>query len=114
MSKKTVRKVKKRNNQINITKGKVPSANRPTKQTMVGMARQINRTKTRRYMLCGVGCLISMQLVKFVAYDFIYVGNETPGGMVFLIFIYLQTGLMLGSLGFFVASALAYLRSLKS
>ena len=99
MSKKRTRRVKRRSEGVNLTKGKARLKS--------------NRTKTRRYIIYGFGCLVLMQLVKFIVYNYIYVGSETPGGMAFLVVIYLQTGLMIGSLGFFAASAIAYLRSLK-
>lgn len=113
MSKKRTRRVKRRSEGVNLTKGKARLKSKPSKQQMVAAARQLNRTKTRRYIIYGFGCLVLMQLVKFIVYNYIYVGSETPGGMAFLVVIYLQTGLMIGSLGFFAASAIAYLRSLK-
>lgn len=113
MSRKTARKVRRRNNQVNLTKGKAKIKSKPSRQQMVAAARQLNRTKTRRYIVYGVGCILFMQLVKYFVYNFIYVGQETPGGIAFLIIIYLQTGLMVASLGFFAAAAIAYLRSLR-
>lgn len=112
-TKRTVRKVKHRSGQVNITKGKVRLKSKPSKKQVIAAARQLNRTKTRRYIVYGVGSLLLMQLVKYIVYNFIYIGTETPGGIAFLIIIYLQTGLMIASLGFFVAAALAYLRSLR-
>lgn len=113
MSRKSARKVKRRTNQVNLTKGKARIKSGPSKQQLAAAARQLNRTKTRRYILYGVGCIILMQLVKYIVYNFIYVGDETPGGIAFLVVIYLQTGLMLGSIGLFAAAAIAYLRSLR-
>jgi hypothetical protein len=112
MSRKPSRKVKRRNGQVNLTKGKVRITPKPSKQQLVAAARQLNRTKTRRYILYSVGCIILMQLVKYIVYNFIYVGDTTPGGITFLVVIYLQTGLMLVSIGLLVAAAVAYLRSL--
>jgi len=54
-----------------------------------------------------------MQLVRYVIYNFIYVGSETPSGIVFTGIIYLPTGLMVGSLGFLVAASITYLNSLR-
>lgn len=113
MSKKTTRRVNRRTGSVNLSRGKARIKSKPSKQQVVAAARRLNRTKTRRYILYGLGCLVLMQLVKYIVYNFIYVGSETPGGMAFLIIIYLQTGLMIGSLGFFAAAAIAYLRSLN-
>jgi len=54
-----------------------------------------------------------MQFVRFIIYEFIYVGSQTPSGIAFTLIIYVQTGLMLASLGFLVAASIAYLNSLR-
>lgn len=83
MNRKPTRKVKRRTGQVNLTKGKARIKSGPSKQQLKAAARQLNRTKTRRYILYGIGCIILMQLVKYIVYNFIYVGDETPGGIAF-------------------------------
>lgn len=106
------RKVKRRNAKVNLTKGKV-GRNRPSKESILAATRRLNRTRTRRFIVYAIICIVSMQLIRYVIYNFIYVGSETPSGIVFTGIIYLQTGLMVGSLGFLVAASITYLNSLR-
>lgn len=108
------RKVKRRSGQVNLSKGKAKSTSKkPSKQAVLAAAKRLNRTKTRRYIVYAVGIFILMQLIRFVIYNFIYVGENTPGGFAFLVIIYAQTGLMFAGLGFLVAASITYLRSLR-
>jgi hypothetical protein len=111
MSTKT-RKVKRRNGKVNLTKGKVRRS-RPSKEAILAATRKLNRTRTRRFIVYAIICIISMQVIRYVLYNFIYVGSTTPTGLAFTIIIYVQTGLMLASLGFIVAASIAYLNSLR-
>lgn len=106
------RKVRQRSGQIDLSKGKVRRS-RPSKAALLEAARKLNRTRTRRYIVYAVLCVLMMQFVRFVIYEFIYVGSETPTGAVFTLIIYIQTGLMLASLGFLAAASIAYLNSLR-
>jgi len=106
------RKVNRRSGQLNLSKGKV-KRNRPSKQAIIAATRKLNRTRTRRFIIYAIICIISMQLIRYVLYNFIYVGSETPSGLAFTIVIYLQTGLMVASLGFLVAASIVYLNSLR-
>lgn len=106
------RKVKYRRGDINIAKGSV-SRKKPNKTAILAAARKLNRTRTRKYIMYSILCIVMMQVVRFVVYEFIYAGSETPSGAVFTIIIYVQTGFMLACLGFLVASSVAYLNSLR-
>lgn len=106
------RKVRQRSSQINLTKGKLKRA-RPTRAMLIETARKLNRTRTRRFILYALLCVLLMQFVRFIIYEFIYVGSQTPSGIAFTLIIYVQTGLMLASLGFLVAASIAYLNSLR-
>ena len=106
------RKVKHRTSKVNLTKGKVRRT-RPSKEAILAATRRLNRTRTRRFIVYAIICIVSMQLIRYVMYNFIYVGSETPSGIAFTGIIYLQTGLMVGSLGFLVAASITYLNSLR-
>lgn len=80
---------------------------------LLDTARKLNRTRTRRYILYALFSVLLMQLVRFIIYEFIYVGSQTPSGMAFTLIIYIQTGLMLACLGFLVAASITYLNSLR-
>lgn len=111
MSTKT-RKVNRRSGKLNLTKGKIKRS-RPSKEAILAATRKLNRTRTRRFIVYAIICIVAMQLIRYVLYNFIYVGSETPSGFVFTVIIYVQTGLMLGSLGFLVAASVTYLNSLR-
>jgi hypothetical protein len=108
------RKVKRRSGQVNLSRGRARiSSKKPSKQAMLAAAKRLNRTKTRRYIVYAVGIFILMQIIRYIIYNFIYVGDKTPGGFAFLVIIYTQTGLMFIGLGFLVAASITYLRSLR-
>jgi hypothetical protein len=109
--KKSTRRVKRRNNQINVNK-QVVKVKSPA-ATLKKVPAAAKKTKTRRYLLYAVGCLLLMQVIKYVVYSFIFVGPDTPGGLPFLLVIYTQTGLMLAAVGFVVAASISYLRRLS-
>lgn len=110
MSTKT-RKVRRRSSAA-FNRGKLKKS-RPSKEVVLAAARRLNRTRTRRFIIYAVICILSMQLVRYFIYNFIYVGTETPSGFAFTAIIYLQTGLMVASLGFLVAASITYLNSLR-
>jgi len=111
MSTKT-RNVKRRRGNVNLSKGKVKRT-KVSKQALVEAARRLNRTRTRRFIVYSVLCVVFMQLIRYIIYNFIYVGPQTPSGAVFTGIIYLQTGLMVASLGFLAAASITYLNSLR-
>lgn len=74
---------------------------------------KVSKTKTRRYLLYAFGCLVLMQLIKFVVYTYIYPGSETPSGFGFTLIIYSQIGLMLAAILLVVAASISYLRQLN-
>lgn len=110
MSTKT-RKVRHRSS-VSLAKGKLKKT-RPSREAVLAAARRLNRTRTRRFIIYAVICILSMQLVRYFIYNFIYVGTQTPSGLAFTLIIYLQTGLMVASLGFLVAASITYLNSLR-
>ena len=111
MSGKT-RKVRKRSGQVNLSKGRVKTK-KVSKAALIATAKRLNRTRTRRFIVYAILCILAMQLIRYVIYNFIYVGSETPSGVVFTGIIYLQTGLMVASLGFLAAASITYLNSLR-
>lgn len=111
MSGKT-RKVKRRSGSTGLSKAGY-KRNKPSKEAVLAAARKLNKTRTRRFVLYAVLSILAMQLVRYIIYNFIYVGSETPSGIVFTGIIYLQTGLMVASLGFLVAASITYLNSLR-
>ncbi len=74
---------------------------------------KVSKTKTRRYLLYALGCLVLMQIVKYVVYTFVYPGSETPSGFGFTLIIYTQIGLMLAALVLVIAASVSYLRKLN-
>ncbi len=108
----TSRNVNRRNNHLKLTAGSNKLANRPSKAKLMVTARKLNRTKTRRFVLYGLGCVVLMQILRYLSNEVIFAGPTTPGGIGFLLFFYIQTGLMLAFLGFLIAAAITYLRSL--
>ncbi len=107
------RKVKRRAGQLNITKGKAPLRVRPSKQMVLSATRKIKKTRTRRFIAYALVCIVLMQVVRYVLYTYIYIGSDTPDGIAFIIIIYVQTGLMLASLGLLSAAAISYLNNLS-
>jgi len=111
---KKARVVKKRTNQIKLTSGTSKTITRPTKAKLVATARRINRTRTRRFVLYALGCIVLMQVLRFLSNEVIFAGPTTPGGIGFLLFFYLQTGLMVVIMLLLIAASITYLRSLSS
>ena len=111
---KKARVVKKRTNQIKLTSGTSKTITRPTKAKLVATARRINRTRTRRFVLYALGCIVLMQVLRFLSNEVIFAGPTTPGGIGFLLFFYIQTGLMVIIMLLLIAASITYLRSLSS
>lgn len=107
------RKVKYRAAGANIDRASTKRSRRQSKDAVLVAARRLNKTRTRRLIIYSIGCLLLMQLIRYIIYSFIYVGSETPSGTAFTVIIYLQTGLMVMSLGLLVAASITYLNSLR-
>lgn len=71
------------------------------------------KTKTRRYLLYAFGCLVAMQVIKFIVYTYVWPGSTSPEGLPFLLVIYLQIGLMLAAFAFVVAASISYLHKVS-
>jgi len=55
-----------------------------------------------------------MQVLRFLSNEVIFAGPTTPGGIGFLLFFYIQTGLMVIIMLLLIAASITYLRSLSS
>ena len=105
------RNVKRQNSQLNVNRQ--ISSKSDSRATLKKVPAIANKTKTRRYLLYAFGCLVLMQLIKFVVYNYVFTGAETPSGLPFLIVIYTQLGLMIAALGFVITASISYLHRIS-
>lgn len=68
-SNKKVRKVKRRNNKVNLSSGKAKMTGKPTKQAVKLGAKKLARTKTRQYVLFALASFIIMQIISYITTD---------------------------------------------
>ena len=108
------RNVKKRTNQLKLTSGTSKTITRPTKAKLVAAAQHLNRTRTRRFVLYALGCVVLKQVLRYLSNEVIFAGPTTPGGIGFLLFFYVQTGLTVIIMLLLIAASITYLRSLSS
>ena len=72
--------------------------------------KKIALSQAKRYLIYALAAYLASELVKFLIYSVFFTGESTPGGILFLTFIYLQTGLLIITFVFFV---LAVYKTLK-
>ena len=75
-------------------------------------AQRLALSQAKRYLLYALGCFLGVQLIKFLLYSVLYRGEASPTGFVFLLVVYLQTGLLLMTFVFVVMAAFKTLQRL--
>lgn len=110
---KSTRKVKRRSKTLNLSSGKTKYSKKPSRDSVKIAAKKLSRTKTRQYVLFALGAFVIMQIISYVTTDSPIADLIPSGGLVFLLVIYLQFGLMLALVGFLMAASVTYLRSLN-
>ena len=73
---------------------------------------RISMTRAKKYLLYMLASFLLAQLVKFFIYIVLFTGESTPGGIWFLLVIYLQTGLLILTFVFFVLAVFNTLKRL--
>lgn len=71
---------------------------------------KIALSQAKRYLIYALAAYLASELVKFLIYSVFFRGGSTPGGIIFLLVIYLQIGLLIMTFVFFV---LAVYKTLK-
>jgi len=75
-------------------------------------AKKIALTKAKIYLLYAVGCFLAAQLIKYLLYSVLFRAEATPSGTMFLLVIYIQTGLLLATFVFLVMAVFKTLQRL--
>lgn len=102
----------KRESSLNINRQVSKASVKPV-ATLKKVPAVAKKTKTRRYLLYAFGCLVLMQVIKFLVYTYVWPGSITPEGLPFLLVIYMQIGLMIAAFAFVVAASISYLHKVS-
>ncbi len=73
---------------------------------------RLSMSRAKKYLLYMLASFVLAQVVKFLIYNVLFRGESTPGGVWFLLVIYLQTGLLILTFVFFVLAVFNTLKRL--
>ena len=96
-----------------MTNGKTKRSKVPSSHNVKVTAQKLSRTRTRQYLLFALASFILMQIISYISTDSPVADIIPSGGLVFLLVIYAQFGLMLALVGFLMAASVTYLRRLN-
>lgn len=107
------RRVKKSNNsKVSLSSRSGYSRSQKAKLRSKQLAQRLTVTQAKKYILYAVICFFSSQVIKFLLYSVLFTGDSSPTGIVFLIIVYIQTGLLLFTFVFFVLAIFKALQRL--
>lgn len=73
---------------------------------------KIALSQAKRYLIYALLAYLGSELVKFLIYSVFFRSESTPSGILFLLVIYLQTGLLIMTFVFFVMAVYKTLKRL--
>ncbi len=106
------RKVKKSDYKISIKGSSGYTKTKKAKLRSRQLAQKLTVTQAKKYLLYALLCFLSAQLIKFILYSVLFTGDTSPSGIIFLLIVYLQIGLLLFTFVFIVLAIFKALQRL--